>query len=726
MDYLKLLRRNDCFEISGNRMTSYSSTLGGGSLNYWDGKRVSFNPCAPLCNVTAVMQVLDAKNRMNLLQTMYHHWQPDKITAHYQSHARTYVTEDKTIYDDTFVSKILFQSEVDVDDLDLIAKLEGMITEESSMLFQNNKLIIEEKKGKSDFATEGEYAKGKSLVYKVIGFDIDAEFTADGNKYALEFALFKKSADERLKKQSATLIVAAADTQELALEKFEKAIKNPEELFRSRKEEMVAFFENNVPKFQCDNPEIQKMYYYIWYMEKSNIYEFGEGYFREPFVSTGKFRLLPQWFWDSAFGAINEKWLNDMAIPKSAMINMLNSQKEDGQLPFTLCLDEYTYGDCDVIQPFILPLAVWDYYLKSGDNDFIAKALPVLMKFDDWMMRKRDANSEELVALEQPGESGWDNAKRYVQSSELFIEESPMMTEGRRVQSPDFNTYIYLGKKIIAKIADETGNAKIAKEYNDKAVKTRTAIESMWDKDAGLYRDRFEDDHQKIPVDTPGGIIPLLMGELDSEKIDKIVDSLTDPKRFWTKYPVTTMSMEDPDYNADEGYFSYWNGRVWPQINWLIIEGLCRSNKFDVAKLLSKLSIRMCNASGAAWCMENYHPETGEPYIFHNCMNYVWGGIFNDILLRRVMGIQPNAPKDELYINPLLNEDISMLSIKEVRVGTHTLAIEEQVADNQIELKFTHEGDTPITLITSEGRLKVHNETVNLLISTFAMPHWLE
>lgn len=53
MGYLDLLQRTDYYEISGNKMTSYCSTLGGGSIKYWDGKRVSFDPAAPQVNMSA-------------------------------------------------------------------------------------------------------------------------------------------------------------------------------------------------------------------------------------------------------------------------------------------------------------------------------------------------------------------------------------------------------------------------------------------------------------------------------------------------------------------------------------------------------------------------------------------------------------------------------------------------------------------------------------------------
>lgn len=125
-----------------------------------------------------------------------------------------------------------------------------------------------------------------------------------------------------------------------------------------------------------------------------------------------------------------------------------------------------------------------------------------------------------------------------------------------------------------------------------------------WDK-AGLFMDRFEIGHERIKVRTPGGVIPMLAGIPTHAQAKKLVGN----DLFWTDFPVTTLDLNDPDYNDSDEYFSYWNGRVWPQINWVIIEALCRAKFRGVAGELAMKSIRMCNATGEPWCMETYHPK---------------------------------------------------------------------------------------------------------------------
>lgn len=718
---LSLLERADVYEISGNRMTSYGAGLGGGSIHYWDGRRGSFDTHAPLCELTAFVEVLDAENHLPLLQPMYHVWRPDRISNRFHSHKRSYIFEDKTIHDDTFVSIMDIHSEYDVD---LILRVNGLAVRGSRVQFKDNKLMIEERRG------------ADSRVFKALAFNVETRATLRGRNYVLEIPLCIKSAggmENNAGKtsthafvQRVVLAVGAGDDETTAIRKCDWALKSPKTLFKARKREWERYFSENVPEFTCDNPAVSKMYYFIQYVIKSNIYRFGKGYFRKPFASTGKFRLMPQWFWDSAFGAINEKWLNAFPLPQGSLETMLGAARGDGRMPFALCLDQYTYGDEELIQPFILPLAIWDVYLKHGDRRMLRRALKPLIGFDDWMRRQRDPKGEDLIQLTIPGESGWDNSKRYVQNKRLVQEASPMIRQKRHIQSPDFNTYVYMGRRIIARMAKELGLGEIEVDFIDRARRTARGLATMWDAGEGLYLDRFMDDHAPIRVRTPGGMIPLLSGLVGKNEVAAIVEVLTDPRRFWTRYPVPTLDRLDEDHTTADEYFSYWNGRVWPNINWLLIEGLCRARQYSTARELLSRTISMCFASGEAWCMENYHPETGCPFFTHNIFNYTWGCLFNDLLLRRVAGIQANAPRDQIIINPLMMDGVNHLAVKNLSVGGHRVGVELTRKDGAIALRFIHEGPAPIVLTTSSGSRKVHNRTVSGRIKPFEPPHWLE
>ena len=58
---LEILERKDRVDISGNRMTSFGYLLGGGNINYWDGKWDGSLDMNPIFNGTnAVIDVYDS------------------------------------------------------------------------------------------------------------------------------------------------------------------------------------------------------------------------------------------------------------------------------------------------------------------------------------------------------------------------------------------------------------------------------------------------------------------------------------------------------------------------------------------------------------------------------------------------------------------------------------------------------------------------------------------
>ena len=164
-------------------------------------------------------------------------------------------------------------------------------------------------------------------------------------------------------------------------------------------------------------------------MTRKNIFEFNKGSFKNIYTCPSKFRLLPQWFWDTGFQSIYEKWMHDMPVPEESLKNILNNQDEDGHLIFTIDIDGDVcrrLGEGKVIQPFILPISIWDIYLKTGNRSLLEFTLEKLVKFDRWMTENRRIQGSSLIHIILSGETGWDNSKRFLFNTEEFIIENTL------------------------------------------------------------------------------------------------------------------------------------------------------------------------------------------------------------------------------------------------------------------------------------------------------------
>jgi len=106
------------------------------------------------------------------------------------------------------------------------------------------------------------------------------------------------------------------------------------------------------------------------------------------------------------------------------------------------------------------------------------------------------------------------------------------------------------------------------------------------------------------------------------------VERLTDTARFWRAYGVPSLSAQDSYYN-DKGY---WNGPVWVQWNYLIMQGLLDYGYHEEARdLVDRVAngmIAVLRETHNLW--EFYSPD--QPWGGYH-KTYIWAGIINRMMM---------------------------------------------------------------------------------------------
>lgn len=82
----------------------------------------------------------------------------------------------------------------------------------------------------------------------------------------------------------------------------------------------------------------------------------------------------------------------------------------------------------------------------------------------------------------------------------------------------------------------------------------------------------------------------------------RLVAALTDPRRFWSRWPVPTVALDDPAYDPE----AMWRGPVWLNVNYLLIDGLARAGYGDLAR---ERTLELILNGGGLY--EYYHPQSG-------------------------------------------------------------------------------------------------------------------
>ena len=320
-----------------------------------------------------------------------------------------------------------------------------------------------------------------------------------------------------------------------------------------------------------------------------------------------------------------------------------------------------------ITQPPMLAEAVWQVgaRLKTAERkSWFKHMLPYIESYHAWLYADRDPHQEGLVLQLHPWETGLDNTPpwmtelhehlmpawvrairvthtqglvnlfrrdlHYVPPGQRFstLEVLTLFDAQRRLRRKLYNTDQMLSHSLFAiedltfncifiransrlqEIADTIGY-KLPKELLDNMHKSEQALEVLWDEYAGVYWSRDFITHQPLKAPSIATLMPLYAGCISKERAGKLVKMLENDTIFGPAYPVPSVPLNSPDFNPQR----YWQGPVWMNTNWLLMDGLRRYGYEDHALALRETSLEMVQKGGFA---EYFDPNTGEPLGAHN------------------------------------------------------------------------------------------------------------
>ena len=154
----------------------------------------------------------------------------------------------------------------------------------------------------------------------------------------------------------------------------------------------------------------------------------------------------------------------------------------------------------------------------------------------------------------------------------------------------------------IAQILDQTDEVQF---YTQRADQYANFINrTLWDEKTGFYYD-WGKDNKRMTMRTIAAFWTLL-GEIPQQhQVDRLVQHLNDPNSFNTAHRVPTHPVNEIGFNGD-----YWAGAVWVPTNTMIIEGLEKNQRWQLARDIALNHLDATTAvfeqTGTAW--ENYYP----------------------------------------------------------------------------------------------------------------------
>jgi hypothetical protein len=398
--------------------------------------------------------------------------------------------------------------------------------------------------------------------------------------------------------------------------------------FRSRRPEAKdeigwASFWDKVPKFHCDNKELERVvkhrFELLYYLRQPH----GAGLFSAPAVCEGN----GPFHQPSAFSAPaimrEARWLQDPALARGCLKTFFENIHHNGQVPgrvYMTGLDANDFYHAD-----------WGGGFESLDAIHPDKAtkkavLMAMQRYVKWLANNRDPEGSGLTDIVNHFEAGQEFSRRYTVIDDK-ADRAIEFTEQFRLKGIDASVFRYRMVKWLYKVAEEIQEKAMANRFQAEAeVILDTIRKKMWDEKAGLFMDLDPDNRRKTNVKAAVGFYPLATDIPNQKQVDRMLDTLSDREEFWTKYPVPSISVSDSTFDGTGRWKGTrkncpWNGRVWPVINTHILEGLTywaeRGNKRaqKLANELLKKTVSMlsgaCEGVETASSFEHYSPETG-------------------------------------------------------------------------------------------------------------------
>jgi hypothetical protein len=265
----------------------------------------------------------------------------------------------------------------------------------------------------------------------------------------------------------------------------------------------------------------------------------------------------------------------------------------------------------------------------------------------------------------------------------------------------DTSSQIVLFANQLAEIADLLGKKSEAVAFRREAAELAWIInDKMWNPKRKFYFDLTVDGKQ-APAKTVAAFWTLLAGVASHEQADDLAAELRNPRSFGRKHRVPSTPADQAGFDPAGGY---WRGSVWPSTNTMVIRGLERYGKHDLAREIALEHLRMVGevfgTTGTVW--ENYAPDAAKPGQPAKGDFVGWTGIVPIVyFLEYGIGLRADAPNNRLTWTLT---SVKRCGCERFRFNGHTVTLVAQPAnDSSGQVELTIESDSEFQLWVDHG-----------------------
>lgn len=304
--------------------------------------------------------------------------------------------------------------------------------------------------------------------------------------------------------------------------------------------------------------------------------------------------------WDIVHAAIDMLPV-DPEHARRQLENNLIAQQADGLVPGSLWLaGETVTWDRHAGHPPVWPYAIQDYMDTHG-QDVMPWALNALVKQIEWFEKNRQADNIGFFytdILNNVWESGVDEGIRFID-----VQTGPLACV-------DATAHLFAVYSFASRWSQALGRDALEFEQKAKALQLFMQDE-LFVEETGFFHDIWSAQDPDLRCLAFEGMWPMVVGAATKDQARQVIhDNLLNPRRFFTKHPISSVAVSDPHFEL-----RMWRGPAWNSMTYWAARGCVLYGEYAAAQQLLERALD-CSAqefarSGTIW--EFYHPDGGNP-----------------------------------------------------------------------------------------------------------------
>ncbi len=330
------------------------------------------------------------------------------------------------------------------------------------------------------------------------------------------------------------------------------------------------------------------------------------------------------------------------------------------------------YGTVDATPLFVMLLG--EVFRWTGDIDLVRRLLPAADAAVNWIVNRVERDPAGFLSYQRSHPGGLEN-QGWKDSWDGIRRADGSVVRGR-IALCEVQGYVFAAYRARAELAraldDETTAADMESRADDLASRFE---ETFWLPDRGWYAIGL--DSEDVPIDSLTSNIGHLLwsGIVSTGRARLLAERLLSPEMF-TGWGVRTLSAANPGYNP----LSYHCGSVWPHDSALAAAGLARYGLDREAGAITRALIDAAGHTGGR-LPELFggfdRDELSQPVPYPtSCSPQAWSAAAPLLLIRSMLGLQPDVPRGRLRLRPRLPEGVGRLSLTRLELGGAKVTIE--------------------------------------------------